>query len=251
MATAKDAVLDAAVDLAREAAADGRRGPALVGEHLGRVAEGERLVHTASPRPPPGYLGWAWTVTLARVPRGRTATVSEVDLLPGEGALLAPAWVPWSERLRPGDLGPGDVLPYQERRRAARPGLRGHRRRGRRRLAISSWASAGRGCSPRRAAQAAERWYAGRTGRWRRRPSRPARRARPAGSCCSGRLAAHRVRGLRQRVVAGRRSRGEHGPRLRRALRDRPRAAAERVAGRCPPASRRGRRSSSWTCDGR
>jgi hypothetical protein len=25
--------------------------------------------------------------------------------------LLAPAWVPWHERLRPGDLGPGDLLP--------------------------------------------------------------------------------------------------------------------------------------------
>ena len=32
-------------------------------------------------------------------------------LLPGDQALLAPAWVPWSERVRPGDLGPGDLLP--------------------------------------------------------------------------------------------------------------------------------------------
>src|SRR5439155_573980 len=28
-------------------------------------------------------------------------------------ALLAPEWVPWSERLRPGDLGPGDLLPAE------------------------------------------------------------------------------------------------------------------------------------------
>ena len=62
----------------------------------------------------PGYVGWSWTVTLSRVPRGRTATVSEVELLPGDGAVLAPAWVPWSERLQPGDLGSGDVLPFVE-----------------------------------------------------------------------------------------------------------------------------------------
>jgi hypothetical protein len=50
-------------------------------------------------------------VTLARAPRGKVATVDEVVLLPGPDAVLAPAWVPWSERLRPGDLGPGDLLP--------------------------------------------------------------------------------------------------------------------------------------------
>ena len=37
--------------------------------------------------------------------------VDEVVLLPGEAALLAPCWVPWSERVQPGDLGPGDLLP--------------------------------------------------------------------------------------------------------------------------------------------
>ena len=46
------------------------------------------------------------------MPRARAATVCEAVLLPGDGAVLAPAWVPWSERLRPGDIGPGDVLPF-------------------------------------------------------------------------------------------------------------------------------------------
>jgi len=32
-------------------------------------------------------------------------------LLPGPGSLLAPDWVPWLDRLRPGDLGVGDLLP--------------------------------------------------------------------------------------------------------------------------------------------
>ncbi len=38
-------------------------------------------------------------------------TISEVVLLPGEQALLAPSWVPWDQRIRKGDVGPGDLLP--------------------------------------------------------------------------------------------------------------------------------------------
>lgn len=45
-----------------------------------------------------GYPGWYWTVTVARV-EGAEPTVLEVELLPGDGALLAPEWVPWAERL--------------------------------------------------------------------------------------------------------------------------------------------------------
>ncbi|MGO2528874.1 MAG: DUF3027 domain-containing protein [Microbacterium gubbeenense] len=45
-----------------------------------------------------GYPGWFWTVSLTRV-EGEEPTVLEAELLPGEGALLAPEWVPWSQRL--------------------------------------------------------------------------------------------------------------------------------------------------------
>lgn len=45
-----------------------------------------------------GYPGWRWTVTLARV-EGAEPTVLEAELMPGEGALLAPDWLPWAERL--------------------------------------------------------------------------------------------------------------------------------------------------------
>jgi hypothetical protein len=112
MAAHRDAVLDSAIELARQAAEEVAGDPTLVGEHLGFDHEGERLVAHRFATTAGGYVGWAWTVVVARVPRGRTATVCEVALLPGEGALLAQPWVPWSERLRPGDVGPGDVLPY-------------------------------------------------------------------------------------------------------------------------------------------
>lgn len=112
-AATKDAVLGAAVDLAREYAVELAERPSDVGEHLGSVAEGERLVSHRFACAAAGYEGWMWTVTVARVPRGRVATVCEAVLLPGDGAILAPEWLPWSERLRPGDIGPGDVVPFR------------------------------------------------------------------------------------------------------------------------------------------
>jgi hypothetical protein len=108
-AAAPDAVLANAVDLARAAAEE--VGGESVGEHLGASAEGERLVTHGFASALPGYRGWYWAVTLSRAPRARTATVAEVVLLPGADALLAPAWLPWHERLQPGDLGPGDLIP--------------------------------------------------------------------------------------------------------------------------------------------
>jgi len=107
-----DAVLTGAVDLARAAAEEAAARPTDVGEHLGTVVEEDRVVSHRFAVTAPGYRGWHWTVTVARVPRGRVATVSEVELLPGDDALLAAPWVPWEERLRPGDLGAGDVLPF-------------------------------------------------------------------------------------------------------------------------------------------
>jgi hypothetical protein len=58
----------------------------------------------------PGYQGWQWAVVVAACPGADHATISEVVLVPGPTALLAPPWVPWDQRVRPGDLGPGDLL---------------------------------------------------------------------------------------------------------------------------------------------
>lgn len=109
---APDAALAAAVDLARDAARE--VGGDSVGEHLGARAEGDRVVTHAFAATLPGYRGWQWAVTLARAPRSRTLTVDEVVLLPGADALLAPEWVPWDQRVRPGDLAAGDVVPPPE-----------------------------------------------------------------------------------------------------------------------------------------
>jgi hypothetical protein len=107
--SAPDSVCADAVEVARSAAVE--VGGDRVGEHLGVRADGDRVATHAFAASVPGYSGWYWAVTVARAPRSKTVTVDEVVLLPGESALLAPEWVPWSERLRPGDLGPGDLLP--------------------------------------------------------------------------------------------------------------------------------------------
>jgi hypothetical protein len=105
-----DQVAGEAVDFAL-AAAVAVAGPDRVGEHLGAQAEGERVVTHLFDCLDPAYTGWQWAVTVARAPRSKLITVDETVLLPGPAALLAPPWVPWHDRLRPGDLGVGDLLP--------------------------------------------------------------------------------------------------------------------------------------------
>jgi hypothetical protein len=85
-----------------------------VGEHLGHVVEGDRLVTHWFAATMPGYRGWRWAVTVVRASRQRTVTVNEVVLLPGDEAIVAPEWVPYRERLKPGDLSPGDLLPVED-----------------------------------------------------------------------------------------------------------------------------------------
>jgi hypothetical protein len=104
-----DQVCAEAVDLARGAITEVE--PSMVGVHLSVVGEGDRLVTHFFECLLPGYRGWRWAVTVTRVPRSRQVTVCETVLLPGPDAMLAPGWVPWQDRLQPGDLGVGDLLP--------------------------------------------------------------------------------------------------------------------------------------------
>jgi hypothetical protein len=106
-----DAALLAAVDVARAAAVAEAGSDAAVGEHLEAYGEEERVVSHSFACLLRGYRGWRWTITLARAPRARAATVSEVTLLPGQEALVAPQWLPWADRRAPGDLQPGVVIP--------------------------------------------------------------------------------------------------------------------------------------------
>ncbi|MDQ3402485.1 MAG: DUF3027 domain-containing protein [Actinomycetota bacterium] len=104
-----DPALIAAVELARAAAR--QQAGADVGAHVAVHAEETFAATHHFDADKPGYRGWCWAVTVANAGQGTPVTISEVVLLPGPDALTAPAWVPWQERVRAGDLGPGDLLP--------------------------------------------------------------------------------------------------------------------------------------------
>jgi hypothetical protein len=116
-----DAVAAAAVDLARAAAVE-TAGEAEVGEYLGAAAEDDRVVTHLFDCLHPGYAGWHWAVTVVRALRAKEATVNEVVLLPGDAALQAPPWVPWAERIAPGDVAPGMLMPTPDNDPRLEPG---------------------------------------------------------------------------------------------------------------------------------
>jgi hypothetical protein len=71
---------------------------ATVGDYVGTTDEGDGIVSLLFASAMPGYPDWKWTVSIAHVD-GEEPTVMEAELMPAEGALLAPDWVPWSDRL--------------------------------------------------------------------------------------------------------------------------------------------------------
>lgn len=92
-----DAVLLDSVDLARRALLEVTP-PETVGSVAGHLVEDEHVLTLLFAADLSGYPGWHWSVTIARVDGGEP-TVLETELMPGETALLAPEWVPWSERM--------------------------------------------------------------------------------------------------------------------------------------------------------
>jgi len=113
-----------AVDLAR-AAAEEAAGTMGVGEHLGTEADADRVVSHFFACPHLGYAGWRWSVTLVRAARAKTPTVNEVVLLPSDSALLAEAWVPWADRIQPGDVTAGLLMPTAAEDPRLEPGYTG------------------------------------------------------------------------------------------------------------------------------
>lgn len=105
-----DAVCAAATDLARVALLEAAEKNA-VGTALGVTMDGERFVSHLFACTKAGYRGWYWAVSVTRAPDSDLVTVNDVVLLPGDDAIIAPSWTPYKDRIQPGDLSPGDVLP--------------------------------------------------------------------------------------------------------------------------------------------
>lgn len=102
-----------AVEIARRALEELDEGG--VGEHLGffAVSGAGNVATLRFSADLPGYPGWEWHAVVACASGAADVTVNEVALVPGNTgqALQAPDWVPYADRVRPGDLGPGDVFP--------------------------------------------------------------------------------------------------------------------------------------------
>jgi hypothetical protein len=68
-----------------------------VGDFLTQIEEDENVYTFLFAAKMTGYVGWTWSVSLFA--NDEDTSVSEVNLMPGEDSLIAPNWVPWSERL--------------------------------------------------------------------------------------------------------------------------------------------------------
>jgi hypothetical protein len=100
-----------ALSIAKQAVIEDAGKSEYVGEFYSIDSDEERVATYLFHAKLPGYSGWMWAVTVAKVDDKSPATICDVVLLPGAKSLLAPNWVPYSQRIQPGDLGIGDVVP--------------------------------------------------------------------------------------------------------------------------------------------
>ena len=82
-----------------------------VGDFVSETDEGDHVVTYRFATTLPGYPGWNWAIAVAHLPE-EEPTIVESEMLPADGALLAPDWVPWSDRMddyRAAQLALGDA----------------------------------------------------------------------------------------------------------------------------------------------
>ena len=94
----RDEVLAEAIHTARAGLA-GLAEDEQIGEHRGATVDDDRLMTHRWDAKLPGYRGWQWYATVARAPRSKLVTVCEVGLAAGEDSIVAPAWVPYADRV--------------------------------------------------------------------------------------------------------------------------------------------------------
>jgi hypothetical protein len=100
------------LELARSAAIADAGNPELVGADVSVEIDDDGRVETyLFEANLAGYKGWRWCVTIAKVDKKSEPTICDVVVLPGPDALLAPEWVAYRDRIQPGDVGVGDIVP--------------------------------------------------------------------------------------------------------------------------------------------
>ena len=100
------------LEIARSAAIADAGNPELVGADVSVEIDDDGRVETyLFEANLAGYKGWRWCVTIAKVEKKSEPTICDVVVLPGPDALLAPEWVAYRDRIQPGDVGVGDIVP--------------------------------------------------------------------------------------------------------------------------------------------
>jgi len=100
-----------AADLARTAALEDSKNENYVGKLISVESDEDHVATYLFEAFLPGYVGWRWAVTVAKVDAKSSPTICDVVLLPGADALLAPDWIPYSERITAEDVGVGTIVP--------------------------------------------------------------------------------------------------------------------------------------------
>jgi hypothetical protein len=99
-----------AAALARSAAIEDAKNQDYVGELLSIDSDEDHLASYLFSASLPGYVGWRWAVTIAKVDGG-SPTICDVVLLPGPDSILAPEWIPYSNRITADDVVAGTIVP--------------------------------------------------------------------------------------------------------------------------------------------
>lgn len=96
--------------IARAVACAAAEDPDLVGEFVDAIALDDGVTDFRFASAQRGYEGWQWSVTLYHDEELDRWTVNETSMVPADGALLPPQWVPWKDRLEPTDLSVTDSI---------------------------------------------------------------------------------------------------------------------------------------------
>ena len=109
----KDSGVDpfGATDLARSAALEDAKNEKYVGSLVTIDSDGDHVASYLFEAFLPGYVGWRWAVTIAKPDANGAPTICDVVLLPGPDSLLAPEWIPYSERITSEDVVAGTIVP--------------------------------------------------------------------------------------------------------------------------------------------
>ena len=102
-----------AAALARSAAIEDAKDEKYVGNHLSTDSDGDHVATYLFEAHLPGYVGWRWAITIAKIDKASSPTVCDVVLLPGPDSLRAPEWIPYSARVTKEDVSAGTIVPTE------------------------------------------------------------------------------------------------------------------------------------------